>query len=70
MNLSDLQLKLWRLMSINDRRSIRELRDATETSSTSVVSANLYHLAALGILQPPPHGQARMWRCLKPYERD
>jgi predicted transcriptional regulator len=68
MHLSDLQLKLWHLMSADDRRSIRELCEAAGASSTSIVRYNLLRLADLGILQPPPHGQARMWRCLRPYE--
>lgn len=68
MELTALQLKLWRLMSEDDRRSIRELCQETGASSTSIVRYNLLRLAALGILQAPPHGQARMWRCLKQYQ--
>lgn len=66
--MTELQEQLWRLMSENDRRSIRELQELVHASSTSVITYNLHRLARLGILTPPPHGQARMWRCEKKYQ--
>lgn len=68
MELTELQLSLWKLMSQDDRRSVRELQRETGASSTSVVRNNLLRLAKAGVLAAPPHGQARSWRCLKKWE--
>ena len=62
MELTYLQRKLWRLMSEDDRRSLRELCELTGVSSTSVINYNLHRLADKGVLIAPPPTHARSWR--------